>query len=80
MAVWLAFGMGRHERAAELLSLYVHHPDTPPWALQRDALVTSLHTRLQTELDSTAFNAAWERGKQLDLDTVIAALLEEYVA
>jgi hypothetical protein len=78
MAVWLGFGKEQYERAAELFSLYIHHPDTPPWALQRDALLTSLHTRLQNELDLTAFSAAWERGKQLDLDTVIAALLEEY--
>ena len=37
-----------------------------------------LRESLQSELGEEAYNAAWERGKQLDLDTVVQELLDEF--
>jgi tetratricopeptide (TPR) repeat protein len=63
--------------AAELLSLAYHHPAGATGWLEKFPLVFRLRERLETELSSETFSAAWERGKTLDLDTTITSLLSE---
>jgi hypothetical protein len=41
-------------------------------------LITRLRHELQTELGEYAYNAAWERGKSLDVETVAQELLAEF--
>ncbi len=48
------------------------HNLTPPQCLK------DFCSKLKTELGEAAYNAAWERGKSLDLDTVIQELLAEF--
>ena len=40
--------------------------------------LTQLRDQLETELGKEAYNAAWERGKALDLETVVQDLLAEF--
>ena len=63
------------ERAAELFGC-VHAHDTPSW-LQRWDLLTRLYADLEANLGSKVYNAAWERGQKLDLETVWADLQAE---
>lgn len=65
---------GQPDRAVELLSLAVNHPLSPPWWSAREPLTRSLMERLQKTLTSEAYDAAWARGKMLDLGSVITAM------
>ena len=67
---------GQQERAAELVSLAYHHATGWPskWALLR-----TLRADLEQALDKTSFEAAWERGKALDLETVARELVNAQV-
>jgi predicted ATPase len=68
----------QQERAAEMLALAYHHPAAATGWLDVFPLVTRLRARLEEELPTETFAAAWERGKTLDLDTTISNLLSEY--
>ncbi len=61
------FGGGKE--TVPILSLVYHHPEAIP--LYRDLIVEAL-PRLEAELGTAAYNAAWERGKTLDFDTAVA--------
>ena len=61
-------------RAVELLALArTHLPDMTLW-MEKWPLLIRLREDLKNELGEDAYNAAWERGKVLDLDTVVADL------
>jgi hypothetical protein len=68
---------GENERAAELLGLVLGHRLQTAWLKQHPKL-TELQQYLQAELGEDAYNAAWERGKALGLETVARELLAEY--
>ena len=42
--------------------------------------IDAVRSRLETELGPKTYRAAWERGKTLDLETVVAELLLAYGA
>lgn len=68
---------GQPARAAELLGLVFEHPIQLRW-LELHPLVTQLRHDLQAALGEAVFSAAWERGKTLDLETVMQELLDEF--
>ena len=68
------------ERASELLALAFTHPaGTSAW-LERWGLVRRLRHDLQTELGDDAFTSSWQRGSQLDLQTVTDTLIDDLSA
>ncbi|MCB9451064.1 MAG: hypothetical protein H6672_06470 [Anaerolineaceae bacterium] len=73
---YLLADAGEAERALELISLAVHQPYTPDWWLEREPLTVKLLARLKGCLSSAQYAAAWERGKSLDLNAALAALLD----
>ncbi len=70
-----------HEReqewAVELLALAFHYLSN---LLGKWPQIMRLRTELETELPPEVFSAAWERGAALNLDTVIAALMNRFQA
>ena len=69
---------GDQPGAAELLSLAFTHPKSPTGWLERWPLLVEFCADLEADLGSDAYHATWERGATLDLETVIAELLEEF--
>ena len=69
---------GNYAYAVELLSLVAHHPITSHRWFDKDTAIRKLINELKANLSPKAYNTAWERGKQLDLETVVAALLAEF--
>ena len=65
---------GDHARAIEMLAVLVNHPATFSYHLPpaRGALA-----RLREHTSPEAFAAAFERGKALDLNAVVAELLQD---
>ena len=61
----------QREQAAELLSFIIHHPDST-----HDVDVLREAEALRTDLEGEA--QAWERGKSLALDSVVASLLAQH--
>jgi len=68
---------GGFEHAAELLALAFHQPAWASGWLHHWALLDRLRAELNRQLGEDAFQAAWERGGQLDLETTIRSLLGE---
>ncbi len=66
---------GRLQWAAELLGLAFTHPASARGWLEHWPLLTRLRAQLTAQLREETFTAAWGRGSQLDLDTVIEQLL-----
>lgn len=66
------------ERAAEVLSLAVHHPTADRWWLDGDAYIVQLHMELKKLLSQEKMVAAWQHGKQLDLTATANTLLTEF--
>jgi predicted ATPase/DNA-binding CsgD family transcriptional regulator len=64
-------------RAAEILSLLVHHPRAPK-VYRVHHFSQECREELESELGQKAFEAAWERGKALDLDVLCAEILAYY--
>jgi len=61
------------EYALELVALVLDHPDDV------DILrAETLRTRLAKELPTSAYTQAWERGKVLDVDTAVKALIAQF--
>ena len=63
----------KYIRATALLSMIANHPVAHE-GTKTDAL--NKKAELRKLLADDAFQAAWERGKQLDLDDVISDLME----
>jgi predicted ATPase/DNA-binding CsgD family transcriptional regulator len=64
------------ERAVELLGLaFTHRASAPSW-MQAWPPVAGLLVDLKSELGAQVYTAAWDRGKQLDPETVAADLLK----
>jgi len=78
-AALLAASEDRLERAAELLALGYHHPAAATGWQDQFPLITRLRAKLDHTLGPAAFQAAWERGKALDLEETINTLLEELI-
>lgn len=73
-AVLLA-GSGAKERAVELLALAFSHPLSTTGWLAHWPLLAEVRAGLERELGANAYQAAWERGKGLDLAMAVAELL-----
>ena len=65
------------EWAVELMALYFTSDYCPP-GLKQWTVPNRLCDQLKTELGSDIFDAAWERGQSLDLETVIKEILSQY--
>ena len=65
-------------RATELLALAFSHRHSLTGWLHVWSLTKELQEHLKTELGQEAYHAAWERGKMLDLETVVRDLLANY--
>jgi predicted ATPase len=78
LSVFLLHQNNDNVRAIERLALTLHHPSrTDMW--QEDwQLLTKLRIDIKVELGEEAYSAAWERGKSLDLETVVQELLQEF--
>jgi hypothetical protein len=76
---FLSASDGQYEYAAQLLSAAMHHPANPAggW-LDQWPPVGRLRADLLENLGSRDYARAWERGKSLDLETVVRDLLEEF--
>lgn len=67
---------GQHERAVELLGRAMSEPPLKSGWMEKWSRLTQLRDELKRELGDTAYQTAWERGKTLDMETVINELLE----
>jgi ATP/maltotriose-dependent transcriptional regulator MalT len=65
------------ETATELLGLAFQQPAWASGWLQRWPKVGRLRAELACELGEEAYQAAWERGGDLDLETTIRSILRE---
>jgi tetratricopeptide (TPR) repeat protein len=65
----------KFNEAAELLSLTLHHPSRYRGWLDKDPLVFMLAAMLRADLGEEQFMQAWQRGRQLDFEQVIANVL-----
>jgi predicted ATPase/DNA-binding CsgD family transcriptional regulator len=82
MTVLLLAREGEPERALELMSFAMNSPDIPDaltmrW-LARLPLVARLRDELRTQLGDAAYEAAWERGKSLDLEHTVNELTRDF--
>jgi hypothetical protein len=68
--------LGETRRAVELLSLLTHLPY--PSSYLRWPISVRLDTELKAALSEETYQAAWERGKSLDLETVVQNLLVQF--
>jgi tetratricopeptide (TPR) repeat protein len=68
---------GRNEEATELLALTLTHPMRFSGWLEKDLLVSVLSKKLKDVLDEDTYSAAWDRGKQLDFDTVVQKIIND---
>ena len=65
-------------RATELSSLLYNHPVSPTTYFDMLPLYNDLIGTLHSALNEEEFNAAWERGRSLDLEAVIDDVLAEF--
>jgi DNA-binding CsgD family transcriptional regulator len=68
---------GELRRAVELLALASTHPLSMKGWIQVWHPLTTLPSELTAQLGEAAYDAAWSRGKALDLHSVVSALLTE---
>lgn len=66
---------GKQEWAVELLSLAFNHLLSLTGWMEKWQYLNQLRAELEAELGTEAYQAAWERGAQLDLDETVAELL-----
>ena len=75
---WAALGRG--SETVELLAMVLQHPAsdqrflTTPSTIKHDA--EQLRAKLEAELPPAEYTSAWQRGKALELEAVVAELLE----
>lgn len=67
---------GQTERAVHLLGAQT--PSSIGFPLDEWKLLIRLKSELKSELGEEAYQIAWERGKTLDLQTVVQELIEEF--
>lgn len=73
----LAMGRtGHHERAAELLGFCYNYSASNRW-MDKWSLIGEIIAELRTQLGNDAYQAAYERGQQFEMDTVTRELLSE---
>ncbi len=68
---------GEHVKAVEWLGLAFTHPASVTGWMEKWGLLTRLRAKLENELGSAAYLAAWERGQALDLGTVFPQVVEQ---
>jgi tetratricopeptide (TPR) repeat protein len=68
---------GQPEQASEMLGLYFNHPLRPSGWAENWSLLSDWQARLEDSLGSERYQTAWERGRELDLETIVSALLDE---
>ena len=71
---------GQEKRAVELLALAASHPLSPKGWVEKWGVLEELRAKLTEELDAQSYQAAWQRGQELDLEETAAALLTEFEA
>jgi hypothetical protein len=64
--------------SVELLGLAFNHPNSHTGWMQNWLLLAQLRADLEAELGAEAHQAAWERGKSLDLDATARTLLAHW--
>lgn len=79
-AILLLTSMGQAEQAVEMMSLAVNLPPSPEnpvlrW-IEKLPLIQRLRDDLQERLGDAVYEAAWSRGKRLDLDDTVQALMD----
>jgi predicted ATPase/DNA-binding CsgD family transcriptional regulator len=62
---------GETERAVEVLALAFTHPSSSTQWMEKWMLLERWRARLETDLGPERYEAAWERGTKLELETVI---------
>ncbi len=65
-------------RAVELVALASTHPLSPHGWMNTWAPLRKLRQRLRDGLDADVYQAAWERGKDLDVSAVVMQLIEHF--
>ncbi|MEZ4672437.1 MAG: LuxR C-terminal-related transcriptional regulator [Anaerolineae bacterium] len=75
VAAHLLENTGDKLQAVQLLALFFTHPGTAPVWKTRSPLAGRLCQKLEAELGSAAYDAAWSRGQSLDLLTTCKHLL-----
>ena len=78
MAILDTYHNDNPQRATKFLALASTHPHSLKGWLTIWPLVDTLKEHLKPEPDEEAYNAAWEQGTQLSLETVIPELLDEF--
>jgi predicted ATPase/DNA-binding CsgD family transcriptional regulator len=76
LAAVLIARTGESKYAVQLLALTFDQPSAMSGWAQKWSLLIDLRQKLEKELGADAFNAAWDRGPALKLETVVAHLLD----
>lgn len=66
------------ETAVELMGLAFTHPDNTVDWIKRWPLIRQLEMDLEAELGSKDYKAAWERGKVLNVETIVEGILTQF--
>lgn len=69
---------GKTNKSIEFLGLVFSHPTIPNGWMKKWDLFTQLKADLKSKVGDEAYAKAWERGKLLDLETVIQDLIDEF--
>ena len=75
VAAFLLDAAGEKRQAVELLGLFFTHPGAAPAWKHRSPLGARLCQKLEAELGTETYDAAWTRGQSLDLLTICNRLL-----
>jgi predicted ATPase/DNA-binding CsgD family transcriptional regulator len=78
VAALLVAHEGAKEYAVELLGSAFNHPTAITGWMEKWSLLTRLRADLEGEMGAEAYCAAWERGKTLDLEATVRALLAHW--
>lgn len=68
----------RDEKVVELLGLAFHHPVSVLGKIVKPPYFTNLCEQLRSKLGEETYNTAYQRGKSLNLETVVQELLAEF--
>lgn len=71
----LEYRAGQETRAVEMLSLAMNHPLSATGWIERWALPAEIRADSARKLGSEAYQAAWERGKELELKSTVTEFL-----
>ncbi len=78
LSAFIYHNQQQSDRAVELLSLTLNHTAKLVAWWDEWELFQQLQSDLKTQLSDETYNNAWERGKSLDLETVVQELLIEF--